>query len=661
MLKRTLSLLLALALLSAPAARAVKWDYPAAAHPAVDYADMLPVEPFDETALLSALKELEGLCARHSRDRSEAESRCRVQALYDRILEETDLLVTRANLSSIQYDASGGASEAAAQYLALSAQQTRLYDRCYQALAALAASPYADILDRDAGEGGAEYLLGYRGLTEEEAALYEEEDRLVQEYDRIIRQGVPVEAEGRLWTAETLEAAEVDAETYAIVAGALSAERYRAAGELYLQLVRLRTDQARQADYDNYAEYAYEALYTRDYSLEDAAKLREAAKRYVLPLQLRLLEETSQRELRALSVRSRMSGEEVLDAIRPFAEGFDREMGETFRFLRDHHLYDIEYSGDKLFTGYTVALPAYGSAFIFNNPYGDYQDLSDTVHEFGHFFETFHCTRHDLWADFNIDVGEIHSQALELMFTEEAGKLFGERYGAVYRDAILYNILDSILDGCLYDEFQTEVYQNPELTVEELNLLFKELSEEYGYSYDAGAEEDPSWVENAHNFQNPLYFISYATSALSALDLWFLYLDRPREAREVYLELSALSLSLPYRVAAEEAGLRDIFDGETVPALVEALEDHLDGKAVSWGGNRAGLGPSGGMILSAFGLVLLVLVLRLRARPSRKERAEARCREALDPWSPRQNRTASRRETGPDPWSGPDKKPPWEL
>jgi hypothetical protein len=125
-------------------------------------------------------------------------------------LEEMDLLVTRANLSSIQYDASGGAPEEAAQYLELSAQQTRLYDRCCQALAVMAASPYAGILDEDAGEGAAYSLLGYRGLTEEEAALYQEEDRLIQEYDQIIEKGVPVQVEGTLWTAESLERAEVD-------------------------------------------------------------------------------------------------------------------------------------------------------------------------------------------------------------------------------------------------------------------------------------------------------------------------------------------------------------------------------------------------------------------------------------------------------------------
>lgn len=660
MLKKMLCLLLALALLPGPAALAVKWEYPASAHPAVDYADMLPVTAFDETALLSALKELESLCSRHSRERDGKEARRRARALYEQVLEEMNLLVTKANLASIQYDATGGAPEASALYLELSAQQTRLYDRCYQALAAMAASPYGGILDEDAGEGAAQSLLGYRGLTEEEAALYQEEDRLIQEYDRIMAQGLPVQLEGSVWTAEELERAGADGETCTAVSGALSAERRRAAGEVYLQLVRLRTELARQADYDDYAEYAYEALYTRDYSLEDAAELREAAKRRILPLQLRLLEETSERDQRALSVRSRMSGEEVLDTIQPFIEGFDKEMAETFRFLREHGLYDIEYNASKLPAGYTVALPAYGSAFIFNSPYGDYQDLSDTVHEFGHFFETFHCTQHDLWSDFNIDVGEIHSQALELMFAGEAGEVFGGDYGKVYESLILYNILDSILDGCLYDEFQAAAYRNPGLSVEELDRLFKELSEEYGYSYDPGVASDPSWVENAHNFQSPLYFISYATSALSALDLWFLYLENPREARDVYLELSALSLSLPYRAAVEEAGLRDVFDGETVPALAEALEAHLDGKPVPHGGRRAGGEAAGRLLLCVFGLAALALVLRLRARPGRKERAEIRRREALEPWSPRQTREPARRE-GPDPWSVREKKPPWEL
>ena len=643
MLKRSLPcLLLALSLLFGTAAQAVKWDYPASAHPGVDYAGMLPVTSFEEDDLQAALKELEGLCSRHSRDREDKETRQRVSGLYYRVLSEMNELITKANLASVQYDASGGAEDAAALYLELSAQQTRLYDQCYRVFAAMAASPYRDILDDSAGDGAADSLLGYEGLTEDLTALYEEEDRLVQAYDRIMSKGVSVSMGGGVWTEEALRDAEVDPETRQAIREALDTERNRAAGEVYRQLLQLRNKIAAQSGYDNYTEYAYTSIYNRDYEPEDIQPIREAAKTYILPLQLRLLEELDQQELRALSVRSRKSGEEVLDAIQPFIQGFDKEMGETFAFMRAHRLYDIEYGADKLATGYTVALPAYGSAFIFNAPYGDYQDYSDTIHEFGHFNETFHCTQHDLWADFNIDVGEIHSQALELMFTSYAGELFGERYGAVYADIILCNILDSILDGCLYDEFQTAAYEDPELTVEEMDRLFKTLSEEYGYFYEPGVEADPSWVENAHSFQSPLYFISYATSALSALDLWTLYLEAPRQARDIYLELSALSFSLPYGAAIEEVGLRDIFEPDTIPELAEELEHHLDGENISRHGKPSTFAWAD-FLPYVLSFSFLLLMLWLRSRDPKWVREDKRRHDALDPWNVK------------------EKKPPWEF
>ena len=208
------------------------------------------------------------------------------------------------------------------------------------------------------------------------------------------------------------------------------------------------------------------------------------------------------------------------------------------------------------------------------------------------------------------------------------------------------------MEGCLYDEFQTAVYENPELSVEELNRLFKTLSEEYGYSYEPGVDEDSYWVQVSHNFHDPLYFISYATSALSALDLWFLYLDSPQDAKEVYLELSALSLSLPYREAVSKVGLRDIFNQETIPALAETLEHYLDGDPVSYDGKPARREPAENMVFLAFGLAGIVFILWLCARPSRRERAEKRHREAGEPWAP---------QSREDPWSSQDKKPPWEL
>ena len=648
--KHLLCLLLAAALLAGLTVPALGKRYPEKEHLPVDYAGMLPVTGFDETALTEALEELERICQKNTSSKGQA--RDRVRELYDRILSEMNAFITKQALSGVQYDAGGGAPEDAALYLELSGQWSRLFDRCYQAFALLAASPYREVLDDSAGEGTARSLLGYEGATEDQSALWGREDRLVQEYDQIISKGVPVETEGRTWTWEDLEAVRPEGEAYWEIASALEDARSRAAGELYRELVALRTEIAREAGYDSYADYAYWAQYNRDYTLEDAAPLREAAKEYILPLQLQLSERLTDQDIRALDIRSRRSGEELLDSVGPFIRDFDREMGEAFDFMRAHHLYDIEFSPEKLPTSYTLALPAYGSAFIFLSPYGNYQDYSDLVHEFGHFNETFYCAQHELWADFNIDVGEIDSQALELIFTGYAGELFGERYGQVYQDLILYNILDSVLEGCLYDEFQAAVYENPELSLEELNRLFKELSEEYGYAYEDGVEEDASWVEVSHNFQNPLYFISYATSALAALDLWFLYLDSPRQGREVYLDLSALSLSRPYREAVEAVGLGDVFEPETVPALAEMLEAHLNGEPVSRGGRGH---PTALAVMKVLAVVYILFCLVWIVRCSRFLSRNKAWGQVSRSSKPRQT------DGSEDPWALPDKKPPWEL
>ena len=122
------------------------------------------------------------------------------------------------------------------------------------------------------------------------------------------------------------------------------------------------------------------------------------------------------------------------------------------------------------------------------------------------------------------------------------------------------------------------------MSLEEINRLYKELSEEYGYQYDEDEEEGYYWIQVSHNFQSPFYYISYATSALSSLDLWLISLEDREQAVDIYLELAALSLSLPYRETIEEVGLRDIFRQETIPEMAKELRDYL---GISAGNRRS--------------------------------------------------------------------------
>ena len=38
----------------------------------------------------------------------------------------------------------------------------------------------------------------------------------------------------------------------------------------------------------------------------------------------------------------------------------------------------------------------------------------------------------------------------------------------------------SLLSGCMEDEFQQEIYENPNMSLDEMNALYRKLAEEYG-------------------------------------------------------------------------------------------------------------------------------------------------------------------------------------
>lgn len=621
-----MALLLSGLLLTSAAGAASR--YPEKEHLPVDYADMA-CTGYDDTALQSLLTELEALTASPAIQRENGGTRAQVEALYRQILSELDELSTQSALAGIRYDANGADEAAAEASAALSQLSTRLFDQCYQTLALLADTPYRDILERDAGPDLVEELRTYQALTDREAALLEEEERLVQSYDRCMAQPAQVTVDGRVWTAEALEADEtLDDETWWEIYGLLEREQNRAAGEIFLQLVRVRTEIARENGYQSYADYAYQLLYDRDYTLEEIRSVRRAAKEYWVPLEAALADAVSPRELRALDVRTRENGDAILDAVQPYVGRVDPELAETFAFLRQYHLYDIAPSDSKLPVGYTVGLPSYGTAFIFNCPYGDYQDYATLIHEFGHFNEAFHSTEHDLWASFHIDVGEIHSQGLEVLFTAYADELFGPEGGRAFYWSTISNMVSSVLEGCMYDEFQEAVYDDPDLTLEEVNRLFRGISEEYGYVYGEDEEESYFWVEIPHNFQSPMYYISYATSALSALDLWLRSLEDWDSAVDTYLELAAMGMRRPYRETVEAVGLRDIFRERTMRLLAEGIQDHLEAEGRASGGGDAGpllLWASGGGIVLICAVIALAAVLRRR-------RAAALARTSETPW-----------------------------
>ena len=66
-----------------------------------------------------------------------------------------------------------------------------------------------------------------------------------------------------------------------------------------------------------------------------------------------------------------------------------------------------------------------------------------------------------------------------------------------------------------------------------------------------------------------MYYISYATSALSALDLWLKNADNRTEALDIYSKLIDCGGSTPYVETLETVGLRNIFDEGTISDIAD--------------------------------------------------------------------------------------------
>lgn len=63
------------------------------------------------------------------------------------------------------------------------------------------------------------------------------------------------------------------------------------------------------------------------------------------------------------------------------------------------------------------------------------------------------------------------------------------------------------------------------MTLEEVNELHSEIFYQF-----TGSELYYEWVEIHHHFETPFYYISYATSAISALEIWAQSLDDRNQA-----------------------------------------------------------------------------------------------------------------------------------
>lgn len=576
-MKRTRRVSLALAALMlaacllAPGAAARTTDFfQDQPHTQLAFSEIEYVRP-DTTRFYELLTQIQALCG-------DGDNAARVEALFDELTGQYVHFYTMYCLADIQVSRNGADRDAAEEQAVCNTTLMVAGDNLYILIQAVLNSPCGQFLREALSAREEEELLGYQAVSEELLALFQQEQALISEYQAASLTDFSALYQGRDWTQlqaeEAYRAKTLNYGAYAAITAGIEARRAQALGEIYLRMVAVRRELAALSGYDSYADYAYEADYKRDYSPEEIGGFQAAVKENIAPLRQQLYALIY--DERAPLLAADYTPAELLEMVGPVLPRLSDELAEAWQYMLDHQMYDLEDSPAKLAGAFTIMLPQYGAPYMMAAPCHYLYDFSTLVHEFGHYNAGYWSPVSWESLGFTVDLAEVHSQGLELLFAGCYPEIFWESAQAA-ETFLMYNMTSAMVEGCLYDELQQFAFSAQELTVERISREYMRLLKEYGLTAaDDPREEDDSWTEIPHTFLAPFYYVSYAVSAAGAFEIWSRSLSDYEGAVDQYLAFVSLQYEKGFEDAFAAVGLESPLTQACVARVAEDLERELN-------------------------------------------------------------------------------------
>ncbi|MFQ9704581.1 MAG: hypothetical protein ACLR0U_26280 [Enterocloster clostridioformis] len=106
-------------------------------------------------------------------------------------------------------------------------------------------------------------------------------------------------------------------------------------GSKFRELVQVRRRIAELKGYDNYAQYSFEAVYGRDYTLQDAEELCADVKTSIVPLNNDIWHmDVAQESYDSLDLMEESSTEDILACVGRTVQSVNPELGEVSGICR---------------------------------------------------------------------------------------------------------------------------------------------------------------------------------------------------------------------------------------------------------------------------------------------------------------------------------------
>lgn len=460
-------------------------------------------------------------------------------------------------------------------------------------------SPYRDYLEEKIGKVAFTNMdVRFHAIDEKILPLMKQENALTSQYDNLIA-SAKIDWDGEVLNLSLLRKyltskdREVRARAYEKYT-AFFVENGDELDRIFDELVKNRTQQAKMLGYDNYLELGYNRQLRNCYRQKEVEAFREQIKKYYVPFATKLHEKRRQRlgldqlsyidnDVYFLDGNPAPIGtpEEIMENGKKMYHELSKETKEFIDFMMDNELFDVLGRKTKKAGGYMEFLPKYNAPFVFANFNGTNGDIDVITHEMGHALQGYISGKDPIreHADITMETAEIHSMSMEF-FTEPWMSLFFDDKTEEYVESHFESAAIFIPYGCMVDEFQHRVYENPEMTPAERHGVWKELEKVYrphlSYEGNPYFEKGGFWQKQLHIYDYPLYYIDYCLAQICAFQYKIWMDENYQEAWESYLHLCELSASDFFMNLLEEVGLENPFEDGCVERIVKKLEEKLN-------------------------------------------------------------------------------------
>lgn len=468
--------------------------------------------------------------------------------LYDWLMAEYAKVYTLDNLAYIDFYAHPGDETLSDACQQLDSVLNEVNDALCTALSDALDGPAGSALRSYIGEDKATALVGYDEQTDRQREITERVSELTLQYNALI-----------------MEYLSYDEETEKI-------------GALYRELVDLHNEEAQIVGYKDYADYAYEASYGRDFTPDDAAALCEAVKPYARQYFGSLY--YNEATYADFSADTDLTERELVGLVTQYMPRVSDDAAKAAAYMEKHGLYFMDSAERVSDLGFTTTLDQYNAPFIYLALYGDQNDIQSMFHEFGHYYDAYVNPVPDLLLSVgSLDIFEIHSTGMEALSTGWYEDIYGKD-ADLARIRFLDSALYTVFSGCLFDEFQRVVYADPSLTPEQISQTFVTIARSYGLR-SFGKEFSHYWMQVNHNFESPFYYISYAVSMLASLQIYEMAENDWAAAAGFYNDLVSLgAFDYTYCELLDKVGLECFTDG--LPACVSQAVEDMEALCLAW-------------------------------------------------------------------------------